>query len=576
MRRSEEDAQEFRSAFWSARGLFIAAAIFSMAVNLLMLTGPLFMLQIYDRVLASGSTETLVALFLLMGGLFAAMAVFDYIRGRILARSGARLQALLDERAFTASLRRAVASGERSQPNTALRDLESVSSFLAGPAPGAFFDAPWTPIYLAVIFVLHWRLGLLALGSVAILILLAILNEWATARPETANRLAQARAEKTAESLRQNAEAVRALGMRGAATAKWLEHRGEALLAQMRLSDRGGGFQAASKALRLFLQSAMLALGALLAIRGETGAGAMIASSILMGRALAPIDQMIGQWRGFVRARKGAASLSEMLRATPAPRRRVQLPEPRGLLSLRGLACGPLGQRAPTLRGVTLDIAPGEAVGVIGPSAGGKSTLARAAAGVWPPMAGEVRLDGAELSQWDEEALGARIGYLPQDVSLFAGTVAANISRLAQTPDEAAIVQAAQRAGAHEMILKLPHGYDTEIGESGAQLSGGQRQRIGLARALYGDPPLLVLDEPNAHLDAEGEQSLVTAIREAKARGKALLVMAHRPSAIAACERLLVLREGAPQDYGPTEEVLKRATSNHAQVTRLRMGGEHA
>lgn len=562
--------EEFRSAFWAARGLFIVAAIFSCFVNILMLTGPLFMLQVYDRVLASGSIETLIALFLLVAGLFAMMGLLDFLRGRILSNAGARFQSLLDGRVFEGTMRRALIPAERVRPAGAMRDLESIQQFLSGPAPFAFFDAPWTPLYIAVIFMLHPYLGWFAVGAGVLLFFIALLNQSMTAAPEIEARKAAMESEKFSESVRREAETVRALGMLGTATKLWGKQRGEALDAQMRHSLRGGFFQAVSKSLRLFLQSAILALGAWLAVKGEISPGVMIAGSILMGRALAPIDQAISQWRVFVRARRGSKSLEEFFASTPVAEQRTTLPTPAARLQVTGLAIGPPGTRTPLIRNVSFDVKPGEAVGVIGPSAAGKSTLARALVGIWPPFAGEIRLDGATLDQWSEGELGKLIGYLPQDVGLFAGTVAQNIARLTENPDEREIVQAAERAGAHETILKLANGYDTEIGEGGGQLSGGQRQRVGLARALFGDPPLLVFDEPNANLDAEGEASLVNAIQGAKERQRAVIVMAHRPSAIAVCDRLLVMRDGVPQAFGPRDEVLQQTTRNAPDVTPLR------
>ncbi len=561
--------EEFRSAFFSAKGLFIIAAVFSFFVNLLMLTGPLFMLQVYDRVLASGSVPTLQALFLLVAGLFLMMGLLDFLRGRVLANAGARFQAILDGRVFEGTMRTALIPGERAKPAGAMRDLESIQQFLSGPAPYAFFDAPWTPIYIAVIFVLHPYLGWFAVGSAILLLIIALFNQIMTVKPEMESRKATALAEKYSESVRREAEAVRALGMIETTKQQWGKQRGEALQAQMLHSGRAGLFQAMSKSLRLFLQSAILAVGAWLAVQNLISPGVMIAGSILMGRALAPIDQAIAQWRMFTRARQGSRSLAQFFATTPVSEPKTALPDPAARLTVQDVAVAAPGSRTPIVRGIKMDVQPGEAIGVIGPSASGKSTLARALVGIWPVLAGEIRLDGATLDQWSEADLGKLIGYLPQDVGLFNGTVARNIARLLEDADERDIVQAAERAGAHDMILKLPNGYDTEIGEGGTSLSGGQRQRIGLARALFGDPPLLVFDEPNANLDAEGEQSLIHAIRQAKERHRAVIVMAHRPSAIAVCDRLLVMRDGTPVAFGPRDEILKQTTSNHGQVTQI-------
>lgn len=556
---------EYRKAFWSARGLFIVAGIFSCFVNLLMLTGPMFMLQVYDRVLASGSQETLMVLFALVAGLFAVMGILDFLRGRILANAGARFQAILDGRVFDGVMQRALAPSERAKPAAALRDLESIQQFLSGNAPFAFFDAPWVPIYLGAIFMFHPLLGAFALGAAVLLFFIALLNQIMTKEPEMESRIAAAESEKFSESMRRDAETVRALGMGGAARGRWGEMRGKALGAQMQHSTRAGFFQTFAKTFRMFLQSAILAVGAWLAVKQEISPGMMIAASILMGRALAPVDQAIANWRVFVRARHGARSLQEFFAITPLSETKTALPDPKAKLEVNGLAVAPPGERTPIIRNVTFGVEPGEAVGVIGPSASGKSTLARALIGVWQPLVGEVRFDGATLDQWGATELGKRIGYLPQDVGLFAGSIAQNIARLSPDMSESEVVQAAQRAGAHRMIVGLPNGYDTEIGEGGGQLSGGQRQRVGLARALYGDPPLLIFDEPNANLDAEGEATLVQAIRDAKERGCAIIVMAHRPSAIAACDKLLVMKDGQQQAFGPRDEVLRQTTSNHGQ-----------
>lgn len=559
---------ELGAAFASVRGLIWIAALFSCAVNLLMLTGPLFMLQVYDRVLASKSEATLLALVVLIAGLFTAMGLLNFIRGRILARAGAEIQTRLDPRVFAAVLQRAVAPGERSKPNAALRDLESIQQFLSSPGPFAFFDAPWIPVYLGAIFVLHSTLGFFATAAAVVMLCIALMNAWRSSGLESEARQAMGGAEKRAESLRREAETLRALGMGGRTLAVWQVERRKALGAQIAHSDRAGGYQAMTMTLRMFLQSAVLGLGAWLTIQGETTAGAMIAASILMGRALAPVDQMVGHWKGFSRARAARTNLRAFLNATPAPRPRMDLPQAVGALQVEALVAAPPGIRTPTIMGVTLAVNPGEALGVIGESASGKSTLARVLAGIWPHMSGEVRLDGADIGQWDQEALGAQIGYLPQEIGLIAGTVSQNIARFHPEPDAREIVLAAQRAGAHEMILGLADGYQTELGDDGAGLSGGQRQRIGMARAMYGDPVLLILDEPNAHLDAPGEEAVIAAIRGAKSRGRSVIVMAHRPSAIALCDNLVMMRAGRVVDSGPRDDVLRRVTAGPRTTPR--------
>ena len=567
---SDIGVAELRRALGASRGLLLGVGVFSLFVNLLMLTGPLFMLQVYDRVLASRSEATLLTLFLLITALFSLMGVLDFARTRVLARAGARFQALLDRRVFEAVLRRAISPDERGRPSSGVRDLESIQRALSGPAPFAFFDAPWAPLFLAAIFFFHWSLGLLAMGGGLVLFAVAILNERRAREPLGASAEASARSDGYAEVLRREGETIQGLGMRSAAIARWEKLREGALGAQIAASDATSGYAVASKTLRFYLQSAMLGLGALLAIEGAISPGVMIAASILMGRALAPVEQAIGQWAVMQRAFKGWTGLTELLRTTPPPSSPTPLPAPKGVVSVEGVTAAPPGARAPTLRNVSFRVEPGQALGVIGPSAAGKSTLARLLVGIWRPVQGSVRLDGAELGQYSDDDLGRHVGYLPQDVALFDGTVTENIARMAAEADPAAVVTAARRAGAHELILRLPQGYDTPIGPSGARLSGGQRQRIALARALYGDPAVVVMDEPNSNLDAQGEQALVLAIKDLRERGRTAIVMAHRPSAIAACDVLLMLDAGTPRAFGPKEEVLRQTTANHPQA----LGGQ--
>ncbi|MEO1612935.1 MAG: type I secretion system permease/ATPase, partial [Pseudomonadota bacterium] len=463
-------------------------------------------------------------------------------------------------------LRRSVAPSERSKPESGLRDLETIQRVLSSPAPFAIFDIPWTPLFLALIFSFHWMLGALAFGGGAFLILLTWLNEVSSRKPMAESQMASAQSEAFSESLRREGETVQALGMRGSALSKWKQFREKSLGAAVTASDSTGGFSTASKTIRFFLQSAILALGAGLAIEQLISPGQMIAASILMGRALAPIEQAIGQWSNVQRALDGWKKLAELLAKTPEQQQRTPLPEPKGRLEAQGLTIVAPGERAPTLRNVSFVIEPGQALGVIGPSASGKSTLARALVNIWKPAQGKIRLDGAALDQFEDDVLGANLGYLPQDVALFEASVAENIARLSDDIDPEAVVTAAQRAGAHDMILKLPGGYDTPAGPTGGRLSGGQRQRIALARALYKDPAVLILDEPNSNLDAQGEAALVQAIKDAKERGRTVVIMAHRPSAIAACDLLLMIEAGQPRAFGPKDEVLRETTQNYAQL----------
>ncbi len=557
---------ELRSAMGQCRWQFISVAIFSFFVNLLMLTGPLFMLQIYDRVLSSRSEETLVALLVLVTGLFAVMGVLEFIRGRVLARAGARFQSLLDTRVMTAVLRRSVAPSERAKPNSAARDLEAVRQLLSGPAPFALFDMPWAPIFIAVIFVFHPFLGWISVAGTVVLVGLTFLNQIRSREPAAEAQRAGNEAENLGEALRQNAEAVQGLGMRGAGLSRWSKMRQQALTSQITASDRTAGYMSASKTLRFYLQSVMLAAGAWLVLQQEMSAGMMIAGSIMLGRALAPVEQAMGQWGTAQRAVRGWRALGELLLKTPIEIEKTELPVPKGYIQVQGLTVAAPGESFPVLRAITFKVEPGMALGVIGPSGAGKTTLAKVLSGIWRPAAGKVRIDGAALDQWPEDVIGRHIGYLPQEIGLMPGTVAENIARMAEKRDDAEVVAAAKRAGAHELLLALPQGYDTQIGAAGQRLSGGQRQRVALARALYGDPPVLVLDEPNANLDAPGEQALVDSIREAKGRGKTVIIMAHRPSAIAACDLLLMIDKGVQIDFGPRDEVLKKRTRNYPQL----------
>ena len=563
---NKDGLAELRSVRAQCRTHFRSVAIFSIFVNLLMLTGPLFMLQTYDRVLSSRSEETLVALLILITGLFLMMGLLEYARGRVLARAGAKFQSMLDMRVFEAVLRRSIVPAERARPNTAARDLDSVRQLLSGPAPFALFDIPWTPIFLAAIFIFHPLLGFLAVGSGAVLVILTLINQIRSRKPNGESTQATAEAENLGEALRQNAETVQALGMRREGMNRWRSFRDDALNKQIQASDTTASYTSASKSLRFYLQSLMLAAGAFLVLAQEISPGMMIAGSILLGRALAPIEQAIAQWALFQRAIKGWQSLGELLQKTPVEQQRTELPSPKGFIEARGVAVVAPGEAVPALRNISFRVEPGQALGVIGPSGAGKTTLAKVLTGIWPPAAGKVRIDGAALDQWPIDGLGKFIGYLPQEIGLMAGTVADNIARLDPNPDPKAIVEAAKRAGAHELLLSLPQGYDTEIGAGGQRLSGGQRQRVALARALYGDPPVLILDEPNANLDAQGEQALVDAIRDAKTRGRTVIIMAHRPSAIAACDNLLLIDKGAQVEYGPRDDVLKKRTRNYTQL----------
>jgi len=563
---------ELRAARRESLGLYWFVALFSVFVNLLMLTGPLYMLQVYDRVLGSRSVETLIALSVLVFYLFAMMGLLDYARGRIMGRVAARFQARLDRRVFDAVIRKsAIAPDIRS--TTGLADLEAVQRLMAAPVLMALFDLPWTPVFLMGIWLFHPWLGMLAMAGGAVLIVIAVLNQRLTRAPQQAANLAVVEAEQVAGQIRGEAEMVQAMGMRDAAFDRWQKARARSLDGQIAAADLGGTLTTTTRAFRLFLQSAMLGLGAYLVLRGEMTAGGIIAGSILLGRALAPVEQAVGQWQMVQRAQRGWESLAELLSAVPPEAPRIALPRPRARIEAERLTVVPPGARQPSLRGIGFAVAPGQAVGVIGPSGAGKSTLARALTGVWRPAAGTIRLDGATLDQYAPEALGRHIGYLPQRVQIFDGTVAENIARMSNAPDADQVVAAARMADAHEMILRLPEGYDTPLSASSAQLSGGQLQRIGLARALYGEPVILVLDEPNSNLDNEGNAAVNAAIRRFKAQERSVLVMAHRPAAIQECDHILMLDGGAVRAFGPKEEVLRKVVQNHEQIARAGTAG---
>ena len=563
MTESRNGDREIKGALAESRRLFVSVGLFSIFVNILMLTGPLFMLQVYDRVLTSRSEATLVTLIGIVAFLFLMMGILDHARGRVLARAGARLQARLDSRVLRAILTRAIAPAERSRPATGVRDLEAIQRFLSSTGPFAFFDAPWTPVFLCVLFMFHWMLGALAVFSGVLLLLLAVLNQARTARLQHEVGDAHNRSGHFVEQMRAGSETVQGLGMQDAVIARSGELRNELLDRSLAVSDRGGFFFVTSKTLRLFLQSMMLGLGAWLAIHGQVSFGVMIAASILLGRALAPIDQAVGQWPQLQRVLAARRSLAELLEQTPLEQDRTSLPAPRAIMEAQSLTVAAPGARVPAVRGASFRLEPGQAAGIAGPSASGKSTLARALAGVWRPAGGSVRLDGAELEQYGH-TLGQHVGYLPQEVVLFEGTVAENIARMSPTARDEDVVDAAKRTGAHEMILRLPGGYDFQVSAGGAALSGGQRQRIALARAFYGSPVLVVMDEPDSNLDAEGTTALSRAVQGHKKRGGAAVIVAHRHGAFAQCDQVYVMENGRPAP----------ATRRKAPVRRLQAGAK--
>ncbi len=548
---------ELGEALKRSRRAFVGIGVFSAVINMLMLTGPLYMLQVYDRVLLSRSMSTLVALSILMAGLYMFMGFLELIRSRVLVRIGNRVEEDLSERTFDIWISQG-RYGKNSKLGRPLDDLSAVKTFLSGPAPGALFDIPWTPVFIGVIWMLHWTLGLAALIGAIIIFIVATLNEFTTRKVLSESRQMLLQSRSIADSTHNQSDSVVAMGMGKNLLRRWqAAHQGGADL-HTSGSDRAGGYTATTKAFRMFLQSAILGLGCGLAVFQIITPGAMIAGSIIMGRALAPIQMAIGQWKGFVRARDSYKRLNLFYESIPAEEDTMQLPEPTGYVTVQNIVAAPPGVERAVLKNVSFEIKPGQGLGVIGPSASGKSTLARLLVGVWSPQRGSVRLDGATFDQWNREALGPHIGYLPQDVTLFDGSIKENIARLNANASDEAIVEAAKNAGVHEMILQMPNGYDTVIGHGDFMLSGGQVQRIALARALYGDPKLLVLDEPNANLDTEGDKALSLAIAGSRRRGNTVVVMTHRPSAIAAVDMVLMLRDGQVEDFGLKEDVIKR------------------
>ena len=545
-------------AFAHMRPAFAAVALFSLAINILTLTVPLHMLHVYDHVLTSRSGTTLLFLTLLAVGLLAALGCIEVFRSRILVRIGTRLDHELGDRLFNAAIADKLRNRSEN-PAQNLRDLDALRAFAGGNALPVLFDAPWAPVFIGITFLLHPLLGTIALVGACVLLTTALINETSTrqrTRTATAETISAA---SFADSAVRNAEVIEAMGMAPAIIRRWQGKQRKAVEGHATVADRSAGFVAVAKFWRPFLQISMLAAGALLAIGNIITPGVMIAASIIMARALAPVEGAIASWRTFLAARTAYERLRSSFANCAEMPARMELPDPNGELAVSNLYVAPPRIVKPVLKGVSFNLSPGEALGVIGPSASGKSTLARALVGAWPILSGEIRLDGATLNNFDRARLGRRIGYLPQDIELFDGTVAENISRLGDAEPEA-VLDAARLAGLHDMILRMPQGYDTTIGPGGEGLSGGQRQRIALARALFGRPSLLVLDEPNASLDTEGEDALLSAVSALKAGGAAIVIIAHRPTITVAVDRILVLREGSVEMLGPRAEVLARFT----------------
>ncbi len=553
-------------AFFRSHGLLRLAFFFSFFTNLLMLTGPLFMLQIYDRVLGSRSEETLVALFALVALLFTLYGLLEFARGRVVARVGARFQSKVGPDIFGAILEDRALNGARVSRRVGLTDVEAIRTFFTSPVLLAIFDVPWTPVFLAAIFIFHPMLGWLAMGGGGVLIVLAFANQLLTHRKVSIAQSLSSGASGFAKQVHDASVFVWAQGMGPALEARWQSIQEQALDRNMRASDLTGSFTAFTRAFRLLLQSAILALGAWLVLRGQLSAGAMIAASILLGRALAPIEQGLPQWPVVQRARSSWKALSALLDAAPKRVEPTRLPDPAPALNAREISLVLPGADQPVLRNISFYVAPGEALGIIGKSGSGKTTLARVLLGLAVPNAGEVRLGGATIAQYGAKRIGELIGYLPQELHLFDGTIADNIARMAPEPDTEKVIAAARKARVHDVILNLPKAYDTPLSATDMQLSGGQKQRLALARALYDDPCVLVLDEPNSALDAEGSEALNAAIAEMKAADKSVVVMTHRPNAIAECDQLFVLENGRAAGYGPRDEIIQSMIKNADNV----------
>ena len=554
---------EVAQALHDFKGAFRTVGIFSAIINLMLLVPSLYMLQVYDRVLSSRNETTLLMLTVMVVGAYLFMSALEFVRSFVLIRVGAQLDMKLNKRIYTAAFEQNLrkAGGNAGQ---ALQDLTTVRQFVTGNGLFAFFDAPWFPVYLVVIFLFNPMLGLFALCGTAVLIALAFINEAVSRKPlADANTLAISANNAATNNLR-NAEVIEAMGMLPNMMTRWFKLHGQFLQLQAEASGKAGIVGAGTKFFRTSLQSLILALGALLVLDGKITAGMMVVSSILMGRTLNPVEQLIGVWKSWSSTRSAYSRLVELLDANPPRKSGMSLPKPVGVLALEAVSAAPPGSPNAVIRNLSFSILPGDVLGVIGPSGAGKSTLARLLVGVWPAAVGKVRIDGADLYQWNKDELGPSIGYLPQDIELFSGTVSENIARFGELdPDK--VVAAAKLTGVHEMILQLRQGYDTPLGDGGAGLSGGQKQRIALARALYDDPSLLVLDEPNSNLDEVGEQALAAAITAFQQRGKTVVLISHRASALAVTNKLLLLHEGAAQMFGPTAQVLAELAKLAAQ-----------
>jgi type I secretion system ABC transporter, PrtD family len=546
---------DLEEALKLCKGAFLSAAGFSLLINFLMITPSIYMLQVYDRVVSTGNLSTLTMLTLIVVTLFITMAALEWVRSQILVKVSTRLEMLLNQRLFQIAFKQALYSGGQRATTQPLDDLTGLRQFLTGNGLFAFFDAPWMPVYLGLLFLFHPWFGWYSIFTAILLCIVAAITEKATTKIiSDANNVAMATRGALGKNLR-NAEVIESMGMLGKIRDRWMVGAVKVLDLQAVASSRAGLLTALSKVIRLSSQSLILGLGAYLVIEREISGGLMIAGSILMGRALAPIDLIIGTWKGFISARGQYQRLNDILLQIPADKEHMLLPDPEGRIQLENAVVVPPGSKLPVIKGINLAIEKGDIVGVIGPSGAGKSTLARAILGIWPTSSGSIRLDGAEVFNWDREHLGGFIGYLPQDIELFEGSISENIARFGDI-DPGQVVEAAKMADVHDLILRFPEGYDTVIGATGGNLSGGQRQRIGLARALYGNPVLVVLDEPNSNLDEQGEAALEKALLQLKQKQSTVLIITHRNSVLSKVDKLLILSDGVLAVYGPRDQVI--------------------
>lgn len=555
---------EIAQALLEFKRTFRTVGIFSAVINLLLLTPSLYMLQVYDMVIPGRNEITLLMLTLIMLGGYLFMGVLEFVRSFVLVRVAARLDMRLNKRVYTAAFEQNLKRGG-ANAGQALQDLTNIRQFLTGNALFAFFDAPWFPIYLAVIFMFEPSLGVFSVCGVIILIVLAFINEIVSRKPLTeANALAIMSSNLATNNLR-NAEVIEAMGMLPNLMSRWYKLHTRFLQLQAEASEKAGIVGAITKFVQVSMQSLVLGFGALLVIEGKMSPGMMIAASILVGKALSPVQMIISVWKNWSGTRSAYQRLTTLLSENPPRQAGMELPTPAGALSVEAVTAAPPGMSIPVIKNMTFALQPGDVLGIIGPSGSGKSTLARLLVGIWPAAVGKVRLDGADVYQWNKDQLGPSVGYLPQDIELFAGTVAENIARFGEVDSEKVIL-AAKRAGVHDLILHFPQGYDTRLGDGGGGLSGGQKQRLGLARAMYGDPSFIVLDEPNSNLDDAGEQALVAALLDLRSRGKTIILVTHRMSVLGVTNKLLLVRDGMPQMFGPSDQVLAALAQANQQA----------